>query len=293
MFDFPASYTTADAASLDGQRRFITSTRIQLILLVIASAAGSLSWGVNDSWDGTALIAGVAFAAAAVLRVILLRHRPHRFWYDGRAAAESIKTLSWKYAVGGDPFVVDEGRSAVNFEELVNEVCTSFDTLKFPDGRDGYQPTASMESTRAGSLEERRDLYARERIADQQDWYSRKAVWNQRRARFWGFVVLALQLVGALGAFLKGFGVLDVDLFGLAGAAVASAAAWLETKQHHNVARAYRVAAEELDSIAHLIAQQTNEASWGRFVAEAEEAISREHTMWKASTRSREPVNLA
>jgi hypothetical protein len=248
---------------------------------------------VNDSWEGTALLAGVAFIAAAVLRLILLRTRPHRFWYDGRAAAESVKTLSWKYAVGGDPFVIDETSARATFQEVVDDVFSSFDTLTFPANGDGSKPTESMESTRTGPLDERRDLYARERIGDQQSWYCRKAAWNQRRARLWGIVVLLLQLVGATGAFLKGFGVVDIDIFGLAGAAVAAAAAWLETKQHHTIARAYRVAAEELDSIARLIPQQTEEASWARFVAEAEEAISREHTMWKASIRTREPVNLA
>lgn len=293
MFDFPSSYIAADAASLDGQRRFITSTRVQLILLVVASAAGSFSWAVRGTWDGTALIAGVAFMAAAILRLILLRSRPHRSWYDGRAAAESIKTLSWNYVVGGDPFVVDEPQARANFEELVREVFSSFDTLPAPADGNGPKPTGSMEEMRTRSLGERRELYATERIADQQDWYSRKAAWNKNRARFWGIVVFLLQLVGATGAFLKGFGVVDVDVFGLAGAAVASAAAWLETKQHHNIARAYRVAAEELDSIARLIPNQKDEGAWARFVAEAEEAISREHTMWKASSRSREPVSLA
>ena len=105
--------------------------------------------------------------------------------------------------------------------------------------------------------------------------------------------MLILQIAAAVGAFLKGFGVFDIDLFGIAGAAAASAAAWLETKQHHVVARAYRVAAQELDAIDALIPQQRTEEAWGRFVAEAEEAISREHTMWKASSRSREPVSLA
>src|ERR671915_332288 len=140
MFDFPTSYIAADSASLDGQRRFITSTRIQLILLVIASAAGSFSWAVNDSWDGTALLAGMAFTAAAVLRVILLRTRPHRFWYDGRAAAESVKTLSWKYAVGGDPFVIDETSARAIFQEVVDGVFSSFDTLTFPANGDGSKP---------------------------------------------------------------------------------------------------------------------------------------------------------
>lgn len=293
MFDFPASHITADAASLEGQRRFITSTRIQLLLLVIASAAGAFSWTVNQRWDGAALLAGVAFLAAAVLRTILIRGRPHRAWYDGRAAAESIKTLAWKYSVAGDPFLSTNAASDDVFRRLSSDVLASFATLGAPPTPASKEPTESMRALRSAPLEARRSAYGKERIADQQDWYQHKADWNKQRARFWGALMLSLQVAAAVGAFLKGFGVFDIDLFGIAGAAAASAAAWLETKQHHVVARAYRVAAQELSAIVALIPEQKTEEAWGRFVAEAEEAISREHTMWKASSRSREPVSLA
>lgn len=293
MFDFPEVYVAVDEASLEGQRHFVRSTRIQLVLLVIASAAGSLSWTINQGWDGTALLAGIAFGVAAVLRLLLLRARPHRAWYDGRAAAESVKTLVWKYSVGGDPFLIGESGSRPMFQTLARDVVASFDSLGPDIGRLPAAATPSMNDTRDLPLSERRTLYARDRIEDQRLWYKRKAESNQWRARVWGVVVLTLQVSGAVGAFLKGFGVVDIDLFGLAGAAVGSAVAWLETKQHHSIARAYKVAAEELTDIHALIDEQQTEQAWSGFVAEAEEAISREHTMWKASSRSRVPVSLA
>lgn len=291
--EFPQAFIDADQASLDGQRRFITSTRIQLLLLVLASGAGALSWTVNRTWDAAALLAGVAFLAAAVLRLILLRRRPHRAWYDGRAAAESIKTLAWKYAVCGDPFVAGDASDDERFMALSRDVLGSFEDFGAKVTADSLQATESMRMLRSRPLDARREAYARGRIADQQDWYRRKAAWNQSRARLWGTLMLVLQVAAAAGAFLKGFGLIDIDLFGLAGAAAASAAAWLETKQHHTISRAYRVAAEELAAIQELIASQESKEAWARFVAEAEEAISREHTMWKASSRSREPVTLA
>ena len=76
--EFPEAFIVADGMSLSGQQQFIRSTRIQLVLLVMASAAGSLSWTLNGNWDGTAMLAGVAFAVAAAFRLILLRSRPHR-----------------------------------------------------------------------------------------------------------------------------------------------------------------------------------------------------------------------
>lgn len=291
-FAFPDAFVASDAVSLAGQQRFIRSTRVQLILLVLASGAGAFSWMIEDRWDASALLAGVAFTAAAILRIILLRGRPHRLWYDGRAVAESVKTLSWKYAVGGDPFVMKEATADERFEGLARDVVGSFDSLGDVVASSANAPTGSMRELRGKSLDERRSAYSLGRIQDQQSWYERKADWNKTRARYWGSLMLVLQVAAAIGAFLKGFDVIDIDLFGLAGAAAASAAAWLETKQHHVIARAYRVAAQELTAIADLISQQETEAEWARFVAEAEEAISREHTMWKASSRSREPLSL-
>ena len=292
MFEFPPAYVAADAASLAGQQRFIRSTKIQLVLLVLASGAGAFSWTVNDGWDGTALLAGGAFTAAAILRIILIRGRPHRAWYDGRAAAESLKTLSWKYTVAGDPFVAGAEGAEERLEGLARDVLASFNTLGPSVVEASTSPTETMRTLRAQPLDERRNAYALGRIQDQESWYERKADWNKKRARFWGGLMLALQVAAAVGAFLKGFGVIDIDVFGLAGAAAASAAAWLETKQHHVVARAYRVAAQELRAISELIRNQATEEAWARFVAEAEEAISREHTMWKASSGSREPLSL-
>lgn len=292
QIDFPEAFVVPDTLSLGGQGRFIRSTRLQLLLLVTASSAGAFAWSLDNGWDVPALIAGVAFTAAAALRALLLIRRPHRDWYDGRAAAESIKTLSWKYAVGGDPFLLKEPDAGARFVEVVREVLGSFEGLR-KAGSTSADPTATMQQLRSAPLVDRQQAYLTGRIVDQKEWYERKAESNKQRARFWGSLMLALQLAAATGAFLRGFGVISVDLFGLAGAAAASAAAWLETKQHHTIARAYSVAAGELKSIQDLVKRPSTEEEWGTFVAESEEAISREHTMWKASIRTREPVTLA
>lgn len=290
--DFPEAFVVPDTLSLDGQRQFIRSTRLQLLLLVTASSAGAFAWSLDNGWDVPALIAGLAFTAAAGLRALLLIRRPHRDWYDGRAATESIKTLSWKYAVGGDPFLLKEADAEAHFVEVVRDVLGSFEALRETRSTSA-DPTQTMQHLRRAPLADRQQAYLTGRISDQKNWYKRKAEWNRQRARFWGSLMLALQIAAAAGAFLKGFDVISIDLFGLAGAAAASAAAWLETKQHHTIARAYSVAANELRSIEELAERPTTEEEWGVFVAESEEAISREHTMWKASTRTREPVTLA
>lgn len=138
-------------------------------------------------------------------------------------------------------------------------------------------------------LVERKRVYETDRIGEQQGWYGGKAKENEKRALGWGLAVLALQLAGALTAIAHIAGWLSLSLLGIAAAASAAAAAWLQTRQHDNLATAYSIAAQELASIRSLIEQRDDETTWASFVEDAEEAISREHTMWRASRGLRAP----
>jgi hypothetical protein len=60
---------------------------------------------------------------------------------------------------------------------------------------------------------------------------------------------------------------------------VAAMTAWLETKQYQMLATAYAVTSIELASVRTKIAWQQNEGDWAKFVSDAEEAFSREHTL--------------
>ena len=94
--------------------------------------------------------------------------------------------------------------------------------------------------------------------------------------------MLAIQSLGLGGALLKGTGLIDFDALGILAAAAASVLAWLQIKQHATLAQSYSHAAHELSTIGALIDSVQSEAEWGRFVNDAENAISREHTAWRA-----------
>ena len=65
-------------------------------------------------------------------------------------------------------------------------------------------------------------------------------------------------------------------------AAAAAAAAWTQMRQHRTLAAAYGLAAQELTLSRPLLEHVDDEAEWSRAVADAEDAISREHTTWLA-----------
>lgn len=277
----PPSYHVADQASLAGQRTFVRSIRVQLSLLLVAGVASAVSWKTGGV-DTAALVAGVAFVIAASLRFKALSTSPHQCWYEGRAAAESIKTLFWRFSVGGLPFPmsVKTEDAAATYLDQVREIAEGMTSIPLAPSSDDVTPT--MTELRATELHERKATYLEARIDDQERWYAAKSQWNADRAKLWSRITLGAESVGAIGAFLVGFDVIDVDLFGLAGAAAAVAAAWLETKQHHSLASAYGVAASELKSIATLLSERCDEEEWARRVSDSEEAISREHTLWRA-----------
>ncbi|HUO39689.1 MAG TPA: SLATT domain-containing protein, partial [Mycobacterium sp.] len=127
-----------------------------------------------------------------------------------------------------------------------------------------------------------------ERIQNQEEWYSRKAKWNADRATRWVTTSIVLEFAGLLGGAAKAFdktvfGWVDVDLLGVFAAAAAAATAWLQAKQHENLATAYGVTSQELAAVGSEVEMQTDETTWPQFVSTAEEAISREHTLWRAS----------
>jgi hypothetical protein len=281
--DLPALYAAADRASRDGQRRFLVATRVTLGLSVLAAAAGvaTLDWHGAD-WAG--VVAAAAFLGAIIAGSYILVDHPEQAWYDGRAAAESSKSLAWQYASGAGPFSVDEcpDPDALLVERL-REVLTKlrgFALLGSVD--DGEQISPAMRTLRSSSLEERRAAYLADRLDDQRKWYTHKAGWNAQRNFRWRVAALSSQVAGGLFAVLKATGLLEIDLLGVLAAVAVAAAAWVQARDHANLAQAYSVTAQELSLVRARADEIGGETEWAQFVDDAEQAISREHTLWLA-----------
>lgn len=284
--DFPALYRAADRNSLHGQRRYLTATGLRLTMLVAAAIFGLFSWRTGGG-DVAGIAAAAAFGVALLSELYLLQERPDRVWYDGRAAAESAKTLTWRYLVGGNPF----SKASLSDQDAEQLLVDRFGQIArdlrgvhlVPVSGGAEQLSDAMRKVRDLPLNARRDTYRRGRIEDQRDWYTRKARWNEQRATRWSLALTTLEAVGLVGAVLKATGTVDVDLLGLAGALVAAGVAWSQAKQHQTLASAYAVASQELATIGARINRPSTEQEWAHFVDQAEDAISREHTLWRAS----------
>jgi hypothetical protein len=235
-------------------------------------------------WAGA--LAATCFTAALIVEIYLLARKPERTWYEGRAAAESAKTLSWRYMMGAVPFNVamPPAEAEKLFLRRLEEVLEVLKDIELVvDNTSDEQITGAMQEVRSSLLSERKARYEEQRVREQQDWYARKAQWNRRRAESWTIAMVTIEALGLSAAMLKAVGTIEGDILGLAGAIIAAMAAWLQTKQHRTLATAYAVTSLELASVRSRIKHQADEEDWAVFVSDAEEAFSREHTLWKAS----------
>jgi hypothetical protein len=255
------------------------------MLLVLAALLGTLPIPMHGLEWG-ALLAGIAFGAACLIETTLLALRPEKAWYQGRAVAESVKSLAWRYAVGGHPFGRSDSGAADSdalFAERIRDILEDHHDVQPLPTRDGAEAiTPWMHHLRSSSLASRKQTYQRERVENQRAWYAQRARSNQRRSLMWSFGLLSVQILGLTGAILRGTGTISLDVLGVMAAVAASVLAWLQLRQHAELAQSYAQAAHELSLIEALVATIHNDADWSRFVEDAESAISREHMTWRA-----------
>lgn len=279
--DFPSLYRSADELSLDSQTHFFRALRVHLVTLVVAAALSIVSvphWSI-------AAFQLIALLGALGCSIYLFSIRPDRFWYAGRAVAESIKTITWRYVCRAEPFQGDDIRAKNDFRQKLKaiveqnrDVCQAL-----TKHLDGAQITLAMDQMRTKSLEDRRANYASGRIANQLSWYANKAAFNRRKSKGFFWLLIATNAVAVACAILRltcpdqHFWPTDVFV-----AAAASFLSWMQGKRFSELASSYALAAHEIGLIREQSLLPDTEEKFSLFVADAENAFSREHTQWVA-----------
>lgn len=283
--DMPQLFQAADRASLDAQSAYVNGTRLRLACLVLAAASGLTSWRIGaGKVDVLAVASLVFFIGAIIVEGALWKSRPNKTWYDARAVAESAKTLAWKFAVCADPFPVamplpDAQRSLLEKLDVVQAQFSSLDLAPI----EAKAVSEWMREQRTQSWTDRREVYLEQRLQSQRAWYARKAKYNKSRSNRWRGTLIALEFIGAMCAFGEVFNDNFESLAPLVAVVVGSIVAWVETKQHDYNGRAYAAAVADLSKAESKLEVSSDEDTWALEANDAEDAISREHTLWLAS----------
>ena len=283
---YPALFRAADQASISGQKTYIRFVRVELLLLLLGAALGSLA-AFNDGVERIVpIFASLSFFAAAILRYTSHDRRYDKRWFDGRAVAETVKTTAWRYMMRVPPFDDDataDESLAGRLQEALGARVELHATLT-GKASDARQISPEMRAVRSATVRGRRDRYRRQRLASQMSWYFRKSQFHRARASryFLISIVTEIAALATAGLALVIPELARLNLLALLAAVATAATAISQLNRHDELSKSYGLASQELSLIDGIAEGADTEDELARAVDKAESAISREHTMWIA-----------
>lgn len=289
--EFPSYYQAANNASISAQKYYLNIIRIDLISMIIASALSIYNYQLTESKLYVYVISFLLLLLSLILTIILKTKKYEDIWYQGRALAESCKTLTWRFVCCSEYFehALPIQDAKVRFVDRIKDLSNEFKELSgVMNSKTLNLPiiTDKMIEIRNYSLLDRKKYYSENRIEDQKTWYASKAEYNLGRYNLWFWIIILSQSLAIISivTLIKSPDN-NWNFVGLLTTISASALSWLQLKQHQELKQAYTTATQELNFIETLSEQVNTEDELSRFVLDSENAISREHTLWLAQKR--------
>ncbi|NUY81897.1 DUF4231 domain-containing protein [Flavobacterium sp. MAH-1] len=292
LTDFPGLYQAADKSSLESQSAYKKIIGYDLTTMVVAAGLSIYNFQDTNPKLIIYIISGLFLLTGLILTILIRTKKYEDIWYQGRALAESAKTLTWRYITCSENFEanIPEETASKIFIERLKELNTEFKELaETLDARLLSQDiiTSQMNKIRRLNFLERKQFYIENRIGDQQKWYADKAEFNKTRYQRWFLLIIICQAISLISvAYLIKFPASDWNFVGFFTTIAASAISWLQLKQHQELKQAYTTAAHELTFILASAGRVNNDDDLAVFVLDSENAISREHTLWRAQRRT-------
>lgn len=285
----PAMFRSADRASAESQRDFLRCMATDLTLIVASSVIGAFSFSSDTAKSALALVSAGLMSAGLLLTLYIRSQKFEQSWYDGRAVAESVKTRAWRFMTCSEPYreTLTEAEASSLFLKTLQGVMQERKAFSASLGGDDTsltpQISPKMLAVRQMPLPERKSIYLSQRINDQRKWYSSKSNMNKKSARFWFNAVILSQAFALFSSLaLIRWPNLPVNVSTFFAAAAAASIAWVQLKRHQELSNSYGLAAQELGLIAEQAQNITAPDKLSDFILDAENAISREHTLWIA-----------
>lgn len=279
--DFPALHRSANTLSLDAQRHFLRCLKLHLVLLCVGAALSALNYPCI--WIAIAQV--FALLGALSCSIYLFTKRPDRLWYAGRAVAESVKTITWRYVTKAEPFDSADDIAQHDFRKKLKDIVDQNREVaqSLTSNLTEAQISDVMNSTRALGLADRKKAYQLERISDQLAWYAKKSAFNKRTSNIFFWLLVATNAAAVIAAIVRvNFPTTPVWFTDTLIAIAASLLSWMQAKRYSELAASYALTAHEISLIREQSSLPSTDQEFSLFVGDAENAFSREHTQWTA-----------
>lgn len=286
--DFPALYHTSTLESGNAQTTLLCFSKINIVLLSLGAIMSAINVSMLTNHSLVLIITHGSTAmliSSIILTFAMELANYEKKWYDGRAIAESIKTLSWRFLMNTEPYKTEinpEERFRQDLHSILRSK-PSFAELLGGDTSTKQQITDKMRSIKKASLETRKQIYHINRIQNQKNWYSKKSKENKNSGSLFFWILMGVQLLAIFcSIFILQKPNILVNPTGFFTTISTGILAWIQLKQYRTLAESYGLTTHELGIIESKIEEIKSNDDFSDFVLQAETAISREHTVWKA-----------
>jgi len=283
----PALYRAADEVSRTARRRHSLLTGTYLFLLAAAAFVKSFTLATASERHAFTILSIIILSVAVFLAMVIRMLDFERSWYNGRAIAESVKSLAWRYMTRCQPYLGEKETEADRiFTADMRDIMAQRKDFSSGVSRTVAslpQITERMREVRKLDVAKRRSVYVSQRVDDQKTWYASQAELNRKLANGFSMAMISFQVLAIVAAILVAAwpdSPFNPVAF-LVNIAVAILA-WMEYQRHRELAQRYGVIAEELELIKEEAQQEETEKALSAFVSAAENAIAREHVLWLA-----------
>lgn len=282
---YPELYDAADATALSSQRGHLRLARVDLLLLLGGAIFSTLAVYAPASFTvWTFVVAAALLGATTIIKSASKMWGADSTWYDGRAAAEAIKVLSWQYMMRAAPFSGEDVAAKSQFIASLGDILAAHPRVRPLATRAPgkvEEITASMRQVRALDLPDRWQQYLQQRLDDQITYYLRKAERSRRAAARWFWADVAARaaaLVCAVAVIVLPEH--KPSLAGLFSAVAAAATAWSQLHRDDELAKNYGAAAQKLLLLRASLDDTTSEEDFQRLFVGAEAVIASESSAW-------------
>jgi ABC-type transport system involved in cytochrome bd biosynthesis fused ATPase/permease subunit len=280
---YPNIFRISDRKSKSSQNLFIRLNQLILVILIISAATSIVTPALN--W--ITVLTSILISISTILTILILIVKPEKTWYEGRAIAESTKSLTWKFMMGTKPFNFEQNNEEAelnlinNLKKIVGQR-KDFFVLVGSDFSNDDQITDVMTNSRNLPFQDKIKIYAKDRIEEQRNWYAKEAKKNMKFKNVSFTFLILFQILAVVSLVLELYSTINISLSPLLACFSTSAIAWLQLKRFQELSESYSITSTELNFIKSKLRHIQNEQDLENFVDDSESAISREHTLWLA-----------